>query len=296
MVVPSKLNSIRKTTQAEFDNILNGIRCDAFTEVGLLEGLDSEQIVILANALKTNTSLNVISMRGCNFNLSAITAIADTLKVNRILKVLDLAFNDITDEGAVLIEGALNKNPIIETLIVCDVGILPETVDRIRKIIENHRAQAAREAAEAKIYAMGGAQFYNDPLFDPSIVKLILNFMECQKGKIFNDSTIFSSDSSLSSIPSSGDPSSKTLSDGENKEKKEKDNGIKNKDGEMRVSSSSATSFLSSSTSFSIYTPFFQCAYSESGSEGGTVNQGHSTSSGHSSAPSSAMPCFDFDL
>jgi len=75
--------------------------------------------VLLATALKGNTSLRHLNLRWSSIGSRGAEALAEALKVNRTVKTLDLYCNSIRDAGASALATALGNNCTMREL---DVG------------------------------------------------------------------------------------------------------------------------------------------------------------------------------
>ncbi|KAL7425877.1 hypothetical protein ACHAXM_000208 [Skeletonema potamos] len=80
-----------------------------------VEGLSNnyiggEGVAALADALKTNTSLQCLSLWCNHISDDGVTAMADALRTNNALQTLYLGEDEISDDGAVAMAGALKEN------------------------------------------------------------------------------------------------------------------------------------------------------------------------------------------
>ncbi|MGX8716854.1 MAG: hypothetical protein ACSW8C_02595 [bacterium] len=83
---------------------------------------------LLAEVLKSNTSLKMVNLDSNNISNEGAWAIAEALKINKNLKTLSLFCNNIGDEGALAFVEALKINTTLKRLNLCcnnisDVGI-----------------------------------------------------------------------------------------------------------------------------------------------------------------------------
>jgi Ran GTPase-activating protein (RanGAP) involved in mRNA processing and transport len=79
-------------------------------------GFGDEGAEELAEALKANTSVSVLELYGCRITDKGAKAVAEALKVNKSIEVVDLGENDIGDEGACAIAQALKDNKKLKSI------------------------------------------------------------------------------------------------------------------------------------------------------------------------------------
>ena len=72
--------------------------------------------VAIAQALAKNTHVTHVTISKCNASKATAAALAETLKVNKTVRVLNLADNRIDSEGVLLICTALRNNESLEEL------------------------------------------------------------------------------------------------------------------------------------------------------------------------------------
>ena len=82
-------------------------------------------VVMIANAIRINTTLVKLDVSFDTLSDKEATAISDCLRVNNILQELNLSNNEITNEGATRISNAMNTNTVLRKLDLssnwCDV-------------------------------------------------------------------------------------------------------------------------------------------------------------------------------
>lgn len=78
--------------------------------------IGDEKVIALAEALKTNESLQRLYLGYNDAKAGGIAAIAEALKTNKALKEISLEGNDVQDAGAILIAEALKVNNSLEDI------------------------------------------------------------------------------------------------------------------------------------------------------------------------------------
>ena len=71
----------------------------------------------LAKLIEANTNIVTLNLTGNKtVGMAGWLAVADALKINKVIKTLSLDYNDLGDAGASLIAEALKENPCVESL------------------------------------------------------------------------------------------------------------------------------------------------------------------------------------
>ena len=86
--------------------------------------ITSEGAKKIAEAIKVNTTLKILTIHGSTISDDGIAAISDSLKSNNSLQELDMGSNKITSEGAKKIAEAIKVNTTLHTL-----GIRPYNIN-----------------------------------------------------------------------------------------------------------------------------------------------------------------------
>lgn len=107
----------QKYTTLDTTHLGNDLGSKAFTEI--FEGLGA------------NTVIDTVTMPRCGMKNPAAVLLADALKANTTITLLDIGYNNITGDGMVALAGALTEN---KTLVECkfhrqeaDMGVSAET-------------------------------------------------------------------------------------------------------------------------------------------------------------------------
>ena len=79
-------------------------------------GIETEEFLILSNALKLNTTLKEIHLNNNKISAEGAKYISDALKLNTTLKEIYLEYNQISDEGAKYISDALKLNTTLTVI------------------------------------------------------------------------------------------------------------------------------------------------------------------------------------
>ena len=113
------------TNQAAFNAVVVAVQNNQATLSPYLSGgtlnLNSQAItaadyLLLASALRNNTSVQVLSLSGNSIYDSGATALASMLQVNAALQFLHLQYNSIGDSGATALASMLQVNTQLQTL------------------------------------------------------------------------------------------------------------------------------------------------------------------------------------
>lgn len=78
--------------------------------------LTDKDIIPLANALKSNTSIKTLNLFGSGTSFAGATALAKCLKVNKTLANLNLSSNNLQDRGAIALAIGLKFNKTLTSL------------------------------------------------------------------------------------------------------------------------------------------------------------------------------------
>lgn len=99
-------------------------------------------VKVLAQALKENTSLTTLSLvpplYGKQFAAIGAKALSHALCFNKALKILEISFNKIGDEGFAHFCSALEKNTALETLVVVNNNITDLSLENLNKALGNN--------------------------------------------------------------------------------------------------------------------------------------------------------------
>ncbi len=85
--------------------------------------LFDRDVVVIANALKFNTTLRTLSMPRNAFQLEGASALSLAIRRNTTLRTLDISYNHIGDQGATLMALAIQKGSSLTTLDMCCCSI-----------------------------------------------------------------------------------------------------------------------------------------------------------------------------
>ncbi|KAI7905584.1 uncharacterized protein BX663DRAFT_500230 [Cokeromyces recurvatus] len=122
----------------DYDNTGGGL------EQLYLDGNDlsqSDSIQYIAQALRRNQRLSVLSMRNCRMDAKGCTMIGEALKYNQHLIKLDISCNPICNnlDGIICIKQALNVNHCLQDLCLADTGLDTEgTIALAESFSENN--------------------------------------------------------------------------------------------------------------------------------------------------------------
>eukprot|EP00048_Salpingoeca_helianthica_P009525 m.136480 g.136480 ORF g.136480 m.136480 type:complete len:263 (-) comp14889_c0_seq9:51-839(-) len=83
----------------------------------------TKSIRVLADALKTNTSLTLLGLIRCDIEAAAAVLLADALKINTTLTTIVLSQNEFGDEGTVALADMLAGNTSLTFLDLCLCGL-----------------------------------------------------------------------------------------------------------------------------------------------------------------------------
>jgi hypothetical protein len=102
---------------ADFQVVLNQLKDNEIEKLDLShKGLTSHQITLLAEALKTNTMLKMLELSGNQIGDAGAEKLADALKSNTALMELGLSSNQIGNVGADKLADALKSNTTLTKL------------------------------------------------------------------------------------------------------------------------------------------------------------------------------------
>ena len=79
-----------------------------------------DQVVVLAEALKTNTTVTELGLSDNNLGAEGAAALANALQTNTTLKVLHLTHNNLGADGVAALANALNINTTLSTLVLSE--------------------------------------------------------------------------------------------------------------------------------------------------------------------------------
>jgi hypothetical protein len=101
----------------EFQEVIRVIKENHTIELNLaFKSLSLEQVTVLAEALKTNTSLISINLRNNQIEIKCIEALADVVVKNTSINNIDLSENLIGDGGIKVLAEAIKSNTTIKYL------------------------------------------------------------------------------------------------------------------------------------------------------------------------------------
>ncbi len=121
----------------------NGIRklCLSWCHLG------NEGALVIAEMLKSNSTLLVINLKGNAIEDDGALAIAEVLKLNSTLQKIDLKYNWIRVKGGLAIAEAMEFNSSLEEIFLMSNRIGKENFQLIKRALEgciNRRKQNAR--------------------------------------------------------------------------------------------------------------------------------------------------------
>lgn len=95
----------------------------SITTIDLSEPLSAENTLELANALKGNTMIKVLSLTNCRLNEYSITHLANVLLENKTIQQLNLSENLINNNGVAILAKALADN-----FAICSINLFANPV------------------------------------------------------------------------------------------------------------------------------------------------------------------------
>eukprot|EP00048_Salpingoeca_helianthica_P014464 m.221827 g.221827 ORF g.221827 m.221827 type:complete len:145 (-) comp15893_c0_seq1:59-493(-) len=100
-----------------------------------------EGAVLVAEALKANNTVTLLNLASNNISLSGARALADALRENTTLLYLILRQNyAISEEGATALEEALEVNTTLLEMDLVSTGMSLDTFNRIQAKLRDRRA------------------------------------------------------------------------------------------------------------------------------------------------------------
>jgi len=120
-VLDLKFNSI---DDVGIYNLMNDIKTDNLKELWLgSNSIGDEGVKAIAEYLKYNTTLQILSLGANNIGEIGASYLADALENNNTIMKLFLSYNKIGDKGATALLKSLNKNYSLQILAVHDNNI-----------------------------------------------------------------------------------------------------------------------------------------------------------------------------
>ncbi|KAJ3193208.1 hypothetical protein HK101_005225 [Irineochytrium annulatum] len=104
------------------------------------EGIGAPGAKLIADALKTNTTLTRLNLSKNRFNTAAFTSIADILSFNKTLKALILQRTSFNDEAVGIILNALKKNSTLSELDITDNEMTDEGLKSLSTALKAGKA------------------------------------------------------------------------------------------------------------------------------------------------------------
>ncbi|CAF1024628.1 unnamed protein product [Adineta steineri] len=92
----------------------------------------------IADALRQNNTLEVLSLRNNNLDDIGVQYLTDMLKTNKSLKKLDLSGNHITSTGAMHLANMLKENEILTHLSLSKTNIADKGIQSLANVIQDN--------------------------------------------------------------------------------------------------------------------------------------------------------------
>ena len=123
----------------------------------LRDAIGDSAAASLSNAIKVNTVLTNLVLRGNSIGASCAASLSDAIKVNTALTNLDLSYNDIGVSGAASLSDAIKVNTVLTTLVLRGNSIGASCAASLSDAIKVNTALTNLDLSYNEIGASGAA-------------------------------------------------------------------------------------------------------------------------------------------